>query len=139
VPDIKDKIDLKDIDFDADLAIPGQYVIRSKQAAFNVVSKSVATPRDALVVLADLVLALGEAHDASEDLERAGIGAKVYETEWNAPAEGVEASKLEADDCAIWFVGVPLDRGMLTLAKVLKRPDVLSLSRSRGVTPMLTS
>lgn len=136
---MSDKIDLKDIDFDADLVIPGQYVIRGKHAAFNVVSKNLATPRDALVILADLVVALGETHEASEDLQRSGIGAKVYETAWNAPGEGMAASKLEADDCALWFTGVPLDRGLLALAKVLKRPDVLPISRSRGITPMLTS
>lgn len=133
------KIDLKDIDFDADLAVPGKYVIRGRLAAFDVTHVGVHQPGDALYILADLLMHLFRTEEGIARLSAAGVGVYIDDNSFNEPDEGEPVSKLEAEHAVVWFRGVGLDQGMLELARVLKEPFAATSAKQWGVTPMLVS
>lgn len=130
------KKDLEDIDFDEDLAIPGTYVIRAGKASFAVTSTRVRTPKDALVILAELVLALWARKPARGALEKARIGASIPGNRCNVPKRQDAASSLVAGDHAVWFGEQTLEQGALALVRVLRDGDAARVAKSFCVTPM---
>lgn len=135
----RERIDLDEIDRDADLADLGRYVIRSKHAGFDVTSTRVETPADALEVLADCICALFLNKAIGTALIEAGIGIRFRDRAWNVPSEETPASQLKGGNSTIWFIEMPLDQGMLTLAKILRTFSASPTLRRFGVVVMLTS
>lgn len=135
----KERIDVSEIDFDVDLAIPGRYVIRGAHAAFDVVSIHVATPKDGLSVLTNCLLDVRTIKPLANALALAGIGVRNRERSWNVPSPDAVASVLKSDDIVIFFVEKPLDQGMLVLARILRMPEAASICKRHGVTVMLTA
>lgn len=133
----KERIDVAEIDFDADLAIPGRYGIRSTRVCFDIVSVHIATPMDALSVLANCIWDLHLIKPLGAALLAAGIGVRCRDRAWNAPTADAPASVLKSDDVAIWFVEKPLEQGMLILARILRIPEAAPLCKRHGVTVML--
>lgn len=130
------RIDLQDIDFDADLAIPGQYLIKSEYASINVVHVRVQQPADALDVLADCLVDAWTDKAIAQALLDAGIGVRGSAGMRNVPDEDTAASLLRGGACAIWFIGESVDRGMLTLVRVLRLPGAANAIKKWGITPM---
>jgi hypothetical protein len=132
-----ERIDLEDIDFDVDLAIPGQYVIRSAHVSFRIVSTRLEEPKDALDVLITCILELAKTKLFNEAFRGAGIGVRRGNTEYNTPAPGAPASTLKAEERVIWFEQKSLDAGMLVLARILRMPECATACKKHGITVML--
>ncbi len=128
--------DLQDIDFDADLVVPGQYLIKSEHASVNVVHVRVEEPADALDILADCVVDLWSLKPIADALLKAGVGVRGHAGMRNVPDEETPASLLKGRDCAIWFIGETADRGMLALVRVLRLPAAANAIKKWGITPM---
>lgn len=133
------RIDPDQIDFDADLAIPGKYVIRSEHTSFAVTSVKVATPQDALKVLIECILGLARIRTVGNAFVTAGIGVQLGKVLWNAPSGDTPASALRSGDNTVWFVEKPLDQGMLVLARLLRGPEAAAACRSHGIVVMLNA
>lgn len=130
---------LEDIDLDADLAIPGQYVMRSTHASVRVVHVRIDTPRDALDVLADCLAEMRKAKPLGTAMIAANIGVRCRTGSWNIPSDGMPASTLKSSNATIWFVGKTLDQGMLDLARLLREPLAAPIAAKWGVTAMLNA
>lgn len=138
-PAERTQIDLDEIDHDADLAIPGQYTIRSRHACFHISSTRIEMVSDALDVLADCIAELYGNKTLGIALEAAGIGVRTKSGAWNTPSDDESASVLKSDDAIIWFIRKPADQGMLSLARILRSPIATPTLRKHGVTVMITS
>lgn len=135
----QERIDIAEIDFDADLAIPGRYILRSAHSCFDVISIHIATPKDALSVLANCIWDAHIIKPLGEALLSAGIGVRCRDRVWNQPPTDAAASTLKSDDVTIWFVEKPFDQGMLVLARILRMPEGAHTCKRHGVTVMLTA
>lgn len=135
----KERIDVAEIDFDADLAVPGRFVIRSTHACFDVLSVHVRTPKDALSVLANCIWDVRLIKPLGAELLATDIGVRCRDRTWNEPLVNVAASVLKSDDVTIWFVEKPFDQGMLALARILRKPEGMPICKRHGVTVMLTA
>ncbi len=133
----QDRIDVAEIDRDADLAIPGRHTIRTTHASFQVISVRVETPKDALDVLANVIVDAWAHKTVSAALFHADIGVRYRDRMYNAPAEDVAASTLKGGNATIWFIGKPLDVGMLSLARALRMPEAAAICKKHGVTVMM--
>ncbi len=135
----RERIDVMEIDHDADLAIPGQYTLRSAHVAFHITSVRLNVPKDALEVLADCIMELAKLKLFSDAFRGAGIGAKTGRATWNPPAESLPTSTLACEGNTIWFAQAPIDQGMLLLARILRTPEAAGACRKHGIVVMLTT
>ena len=136
-PAQQDRIDISDIDRDADLAIPGRHTIRFEHASFQVTSVRVETPKDALDVLANAVVDAWMIRPVGAAFTAAGIGVRYRERAFNVPSEESPASTIKGGNATLWFIGKPLDTGMLVLARVLRMPEAAAICKKHGVTVMM--
>jgi hypothetical protein len=134
------RIDVADIDLDADLAVPHYHVFRSRHGAVEVRSTAIETTGDALRELARL---LAESWPTrGPEITAAGIGYWVDGDGRNVPADDAPLSALRAETpdapnhAAIYFTGQTFDDGMRRLIRVLKKSNPPLLAK-RGVTPMM--
>ena len=137
-----DKIDIQDVDKDADLRIPGRYVIRSRHACFDVTSHRVVKPGDAVGVLAGLPDRGWARWRQSRGRSRVpSIGVRHEDYAWNVPADddedGQPASQLAGGAARLWFSEKPLAEGMLVLARILREPAAAHVLHKHGVTVMI--
>lgn len=132
------KKDLEDIDLDGDLAVPGKYVLRVKGSALDVISTRVETPKDALDVIADCLVALWQTKGMGKALAALDVGVRTPHATHNAPNEKA-ASKLESDNSVIWFIGTSLEDGVAALVRFMRSTDAQPIVRKFGITPMLTA
>ncbi len=133
----RQRINIEDVDRDADLAIPGNYVIRTTHASFSVTSVRIESPKDALDILAECVVEAWRMKPLMQALQAAGIGVRTGRYAYNVPSEEEAASTLKGGASAFWFVQKPLDQGMLVLARILRMPEAAALCKKHGVTVML--
>jgi hypothetical protein len=133
------KKDLEDIDLDADLSIPGKYVLRTRSVAFDVVSTRIESPKDALDVIADCIVAMWQIKGMGKALMALGVGVRTRRSMYNAPSGETEASKLESTNSVIWFIDVGLDEGMASLGRLMRSLDAQPIVKKHGITPMLTA
>jgi hypothetical protein len=131
------RINIEDVDRDADLAIPGNYTIRTAHASFTITSTRLETPKDALDILAECVADAWLTRPIGEALAAAGIAVRSKTSSFHVPDENTPASMLKGDRGAFWFVQKPLDQGMLVLARILRMPEAAAICRKHGVTVML--
>lgn len=131
------KKDIDDIDHDADLAVPGRYVIRGNAASFEVVSTRIDTPKDALDVLAECIAELWRNKYVGVALQNADIGVRTKDHTYNAPDGDTPASTLKSDHSTVWFCNEPLDKGMVKLARIMRSSAALPIVKKHGITPML--
>lgn len=132
-----DKIDLDEIDRDADLAIPGRYVIRAEHSSIQISHVRIETPKDALDVLADCLVEIRKVKQLGIMMMGLGIGVRSRTGAWNIPPDDKAASTLKSSNATIWFVARTIDQGMLDLAKLLREPLARPIVAKWGVTPML--
>ena len=132
------RINLDEIDLDADMAIPGRYTIRSTHASFDVTSIRIVEPRHALDVLADCVAELWRDKHLGVALQAAGIGVRTRLITYNAPDSNTAASSLKGDECMLWFIGKPLDKGLLSLVRILRANTAAPILKKHGVVAMIT-
>jgi len=99
----------------------------------------VASPKDALEVLADCIVALWNHKRVRAQLVGAGIGAETTGGACNVPSPDVAASTLKCNASTIWFVEKPFDQGMLVLARILRAPTAAPIVKQFGITPMLNT
>lgn len=133
------RIDLSEIDLDADLAIPGTYTLRFKHASFHITSTRLKTSADALGILVDSLMALIPLRDMASALRTAGIGIRQPTHDWNVPPANTPASTLATATQGLWFTGVDLDTGTLQLARIIRHPLAANTLRRHGIVVMLTS
>lgn len=131
----RERLDLEDIDRDADLAIPGRQIIRSAHVSFEVTSVRAGTPRDALDVLATCIDEARMARPVAATLAAIGIGVRIADRRWNEPSAGVPSSSLTGRTAVIWFAGKTLDLGMRDLARAL-RAHAAMICRKHGIVVM---
>lgn len=131
------RIDLHDVDFDADLAIPGTYVLRSGRVSFKVEAPKLNTGSDAVRIIAECVLSLW-ANKALADLFVAdGIGAKAKGQSRGGDLSGEGHSLVKGEDASIWFMGQTLDQGLFKLSKILRSVPAAPIVKRYGITIML--
>lgn len=135
-PEPTGRRNLDDIDLDADLVVPGQYLIRTVHASISVTHVRVAEPADALEVLADCLVDLWRVAGIARALVEIGVGVRSRTAMHNVPDETTPASLLHGRGSAIWFEGSDLDRGMLALVRVLRRSNAADILRKWGIVPM---
>lgn len=133
------KKDLYDIDLDADLAIPGKYVLRVKGAALDVTSTRVESPKDALDVIADCLMELMRVKAIGPALIALGVGVRTRRGMHNVPDEEAQASRLDSANSAIWFTDVTLAEGVASLVRLMRSSDAQPIVKKHGITPMLTA
>jgi hypothetical protein len=138
-PSGKKRIDLDEIDRDADLAIPNKFSIRTKHASFNITSTTATTDGEAFDILADCVADLFVVHAVATMLLASGIGVRCFDRMWNVPGEETPASTFKSGDSVIWFTEKPLDEGALVLARIMQSPYAASTLHQRGVVVMMTT
>lgn len=132
-----ERLDLDDIDLDADLEIPGRYVIRSKHASIDIHHVRVDSPRSALDVLADCLAELRKIKPLGAAMIASGIGVRCRTGAWNIPPDGTPASLLQSTNATVWLVGKDIDQGILALVKLLRESAASSTLRKWGIVPML--
>lgn len=130
---------LDDIDLDADLAVPGTYVIRTAHASIRVSHVRVDTPRDALDVLADCLAEVRKVKPLGAAMIAGGIGVRGRTGSWNIPSDETPASTLTSSNATVWFVGQTIDQGVLALARLLRDPLAAPIAARWGVTAMLNA
>lgn len=130
---------LDDIDLDADLAIPGQHVMRSAHASIRVVHVRIETPRDALDCLAECLAEMRKAKPLGAAMIATSIGVRCRTGSWNIPSDETPASTLKSSNATIWFVGKTIDQGMLDLARLLREPLAAPIAAKWGITAMLNA
>lgn len=126
--------DLKDIDLDADLAVPGRYALRFEHASIEVSHVRVETPRDALDVIAECLCDAARLTASATLLRDLKIGVRSRMTTWNVPATA--ASSIEGKTSTLWFADQTLEHGVLALARVLRSPALSPMVRKWGIIPM---
>jgi hypothetical protein len=136
---VRERINIEDVDRDADLAIPNKHVIRSEHACFDVTSTRIDTQTDALDLLAECIGVLFLDRQVKPLLVDAGIGVRCLRQAWNEPGPDVAASTLRGGDGVVWFIDQPLDHGMRALARVLRTSAAAPIVRRYGIVVMLTS
>jgi hypothetical protein len=133
------RINLDEIDHDADLAIPGQQVLRFEHASFNVTSKRIKTSTDAFHVLVNCVADLSLLRSVAEALQDAGIGVRVRNRTWNMPSTPERVSTLQCETSCLWFSETTVDGGTHRLARIMRSPPAAPALRQHGITVMLTT
>lgn len=136
-PPAHEKIDIQDVDKDADMRVPGRYVIRSPHACFDVTSHRVVNPGDAVEVLADCLIALSGVAPVAQMLAAAGVGVRRGDRAWNVPDDAEPSSTLEGGAAKLWFAQKPSAEGMLVLARILREPAAAHALHEHGVTVMI--
>ena len=135
-PEKPERIDLDSRDFDADLRPALSCVLRFKACSIEVLSRDLQTPRDALEVLAKLVLELKKAK-----APLTGVRAKWGKVMTDVPPANTVSSRLECDDVCLWFENASLDVGALALTRALikigRDVKLSPILKRHGVTPML--
>jgi hypothetical protein len=139
VPDQKTKIDLDDIDRDADLVAPNKHVIRTTHACFEVTSRTATTLAEAFDVFAECLIGLFNVRSAKDMLISAGIGVQCFDRSGNVPDKGAPASTLKGGHSTIWFVQKPVNEGALVLARILRSPDAAATLHRYKVVVMMTA
>lgn len=136
-PPTREKIDIMDVDLDADLAVPGTYAIRVADVTYHVTSRQVGAPQDALKILASCILELSRIPRCAEALKNAEIGATTDEGSFNRPPSGGQASSLKTDAAAVWFLDQPLEEGARALARILRSAEAIAVCKRLGIVVML--
>jgi hypothetical protein len=131
--------DLSDIDLDADLAIPGQHVMRAAHSSIRIIHVRIETPRDALDVLAECLAEIRKTKGLGTAMTTLGICVRCRTGSWNIPSDDTPASTLKSHNATIWFVHKTLDQGMLDLARLLREPLAAPIAAKWGVTPMFNA
>lgn len=126
------------LDLDADLRVPGRYVIRSEHCSFDVTSHKITEPADAVDVLVECLAELLKLRIMAAAFAAAGIGLRVGTWAWNAP-EGVRAASLHNEKSTVWFTGKPFAEGMLVLARLLREPACAHVMRHYGIVVMIAA
>lgn len=135
----RERVDVLEIDHDADLAIPGNYVIRSAHTCFNITSTRVHSPKDALDVLAECIIDVSRIKTVGDALLDAGIGTRCRKRSWNVPENDTPASVFKGGETTLWFVQMPIDPGMLVLARILRMPEAAVVCKKHGIAVMLNA
>lgn len=133
------RINLDEIDRDADLAIPGRHVLRFQHVCFNISSTRIKTTTDAFHIISDCVADLSQLRQVAEALQREGIGVRTRGRSWNIPEATVPASTLECESSCLWFANVTVDVGTRLLARIMRSPLAAPALRQHGIIVMLAS
>lgn len=144
-PEGKARIDLADIDFNADLRVPNRYVFRSVQGSVEVHNLEIETANDALRDLVVCLLALSRSPEALSAFDKAGIGCSLDQDTCNAPADVLSCAGMYtvagyAPAAAVYFLNQSYNDGMARLVRLLNsfRHNQAGerILRRWGVTPM---
>lgn len=145
-PPREPRIDLRDIDLDADLRTPNRYTFRTANASIQVNSVRIETGCDALRDLANLLFNLIEIREAAAQLKAAGVSFETNGRAWNMGLERVGSTLATPESyltpTRLHFADPDLNQGMERLVRVLtqakSRPGPLgaALFKRWGITPL---
>lgn len=141
------RVNLDDIDFDADLRMPETCLFRSRHGSIRVKNKQVASSNDGLRDLVRCLFQILEQEDGPGLFEDINVGFSLLDRKWLEPAAEVTASRLRTTEdyrpaATIWFRQQSFDRGMLGLIKLLNRVQQRpgmggeSILQRWGITPL---
>jgi hypothetical protein len=133
------RIDIDEIDHDADMAIPVTCILRYAHVSFKITAVNLQTETDAFDLLANCVADLFLDTAVSPMLVAIGIGVRCRDRMFNVPSEDTAASTLKAGTSVLWFPDKPIDQGVLELARVLRSPHAAETLHKYGVTVMMTA
>lgn len=133
------KINLEDIDFDADLQIPGRHIIRAEHASIDITHVRVDSARASLDVLVDCLAEMRKVKPLGSSMISVGIGIRGRHGAWNVPPDGTEATVLQSSDSTLWFLGKNFDQGMLALVRLLRETAAVPIVKKWGIVPMLNA
>lgn len=144
----KKKINLNEVDFDADLRVAETMTLSSRHGSVMLQSTHIQTANDGLRALVQCLFEILELYDGPELFDAAGIGFKLADRVWNEPPLGVRAAAISSSagyvpDVALWFHKTSYDSGMLQLLRLLNNVRRRSLKEGSdilkrwGVTPMM--
>lgn len=144
-PTTKKKINVSEIDYDADLLPVGVFVLPSRHGSIEVRRQGLQSAEAGLRALAGCLRALFQCQE--KELTEAGIGILSGGEQLGALREDVAAASISTTDegspAAIWFVERTWDAGMLDLLRCLNhvrnRPGAASTLKQWGVTPIIVS
>lgn len=142
------RINLSEIDFDADLTAPKTYSFSSAHGSVEVKARGADNPSAALCVLVQCLFEILEQLDGPDIFQPLHIGFSLAEREWAVPSPVLLAEVLSTTEgysprACLYFVGQSYDHGMLRLIKALnvvrKRPGTAGsdILKRGGVVPML--
>ena len=140
------KINLSDIDWDADLRVAEAFIFQSRHGSIKVQNKAIASGNDALRDLVRCLFQILETMEGPDLLENAKIGMKLHTREWQEPVSDLPVSRMRSTEAyipeaTIWFLQQTYDEGMLRLIRLLnnirKRPgkNGVEILNKWGVTP----
>lgn len=144
------RINISEVDFDADLKVAEVCYIRSPRGTIEVKNKRLTSGNDALRDLVQCLFQILEEEDGPDLFEEINVGFKLHGRAWLEPAVDVPAASIATSsdyvpEARIWFLRQPFGDGMLRLIKLLnavqRRPgaggeDIL---KKWGITPMMRS
>jgi hypothetical protein len=120
----KKKINLNEIDFDADLRLPETMTLSSKHGTVMIKNTRISTANDGLRDLVQCLFQILELYDGPELFDRAAVGFKLADRVWLEPPPGVRAAAVSTapgymPETALWFHKTSYDSGMLQLIRLL--------------------
>lgn len=144
------RINLNEIDFDADLKVAEVCYIRSPRGTIEVKNKRLTSGNDALRDLVQCLFQILEEEDGPDLFENIDVGFKLHDRVWLEPAIDVPAASIAtsasyAPEARIWFLRQPFSDGMLRLIQLLnavqRRPGAggENILKKWGITPMMRS
>lgn len=133
------RIDIDEIDHDADLAIPVTCLLRYTHACFKVTAVNLSSETDAFDLVASCVADLFLDSNVNPMLMAVDIGVRCRDRMFNAPSDVTPASTLKAGTSVLWFPNKPIDQGVLELARILRTPHAAETLQKYGVTVMMTA
>lgn len=118
------KINLSDIDWDADLRVAESYIFQSRHGSIKVQNKTITSGNDALRDLVCCLFQVLETMDGPDLLENAKIGIKLHTREWQEPVADLPVARMRSTEAytpeaTIWFLQQTFDEGMLRLIRLL--------------------
>lgn len=147
-PEPNRKIDLNEIDFDADLRSAQTCIFKSDYGSVIVTARDLETQSHGLRHLVRCLFEILGWPDGQRLLEAASIGLEYGPRIWLKPSDGERASLLQTTEdftprSTIWFIRQTYDDGMRALIKLLndtrKRvsPTENTILKRWGITPTI--
>lgn len=141
------KVNLDQIDFDADLRVPQKCAIRSRSGSILVHSKQIETGNDALRDLVRCLFQLVDKKEPAAEMTRLGIAFAYGTRQWRissmAPSARLATSDGYEPATCLHFLQQTYDDGMLHLIKFLNAssrrpgPAGADILKRWGVVPMM--
>jgi len=136
-----EKVDLQNVDMDADIRVSQHCVFRGKHASIEVANKNIRTEIDGLCDLVRCLFDVLDLDDGAALFDAQSIGLRLGTRTHASPGTDTQTATLSADIATIYFLNQTLDQGLFRLVRILRavqrRTEGETILKRWGVTPML--